>query len=547
MIRHFQDRPSNRCRDSLLALALAVSITAGCSPADDDEQTNAPGISADAIESHVAVLASDAFAGREPGTVGETRTLEYLEAEFREIGLEPAFDAGYRQSVGLIEVTPDFGMTLELGRQSLNFGSDFVAWTKRQVDAVELDESELVFAGYGIVAPEEDRNDYAGTDWRGKTAVVLINDPGFATEDPEVFAGREMTYYGRWTYKYEEAARQGAEGLIIIHETAPAAYGWNVVESSWSQSQFDFVRDDRNAGRVAVEGWITRPVAERLLDEAGEDLEALKEAALDPAFQPVPLGVTASIRVENELRRLSSNNLVGLLPGSTRPTEMILYMAHWDAHGTDPSLEGDTVYNGAADNATGVGSLLEIARAFAESPPGTLERSVAFAAVTAEEQGLLGSQYLAAYPPVPTANIVAVLNMDIMSREPSSSLATVIGIGQSELGDYAREAASAQDRVVRPHPSPESGYFFRSDHFSFVREGVPALLFLNPGRPDSEYVREHYHRPSDEYDPAWQLGAAAADAELFFRVGRELAAGDDFPNWLDDNQFSAVRKKDRGK
>ncbi|HKK22888.1 MAG TPA: M28 family metallopeptidase, partial [Pseudohaliea sp.] len=513
--------------------------------ADERAAAGTGTISADEIAQHVRVLASDEFGGRGPGTEGEELTLAYLERQFRTLGLEPAFETGYRQPVELLEITPDFDMVLTLGERRLDFGDDFVAWTKRQVEGVEVRDSELVFAGYGIVAPEYGQDDYAGVDWSGKTAVVLVNDPGFATGDPARFEGHAMTYYGRWTYKYEEAARQGAEGLLIIHETAPASYGWNVVESSWSRSQFDFERADGRRDRAALEGWITRDEAEALFSAAGRNLEEMKRAALEPDFRPVPLGTAASIRITNEMARHRSHNFAGILKGRGQPQEQVLYLAHWDAHGTDPALDGDTIYNGAADNATGVAALLEIAEAYAALPERP-RRSVVFLAVTAEEQGLLGSQYFARHPSTATRNIVAALNMDIMSRDGSAPEATVIGLRQSELGDYARRAAARQGRSVRPHPSPESGYFFRSDHFSMVRVGVPSLLFLNPGAPDSEYVREHYHRPSDEYEPDWDLTGAAEDAELFFLLGRELAAAEEFPAWREGSRFGVIRKRDRG-
>jgi len=513
--------------------------------ADERAAAGTGTISADEIAQHVRVLASDEFGGRGPGTEGEELTLAYLERQFRTLGLEPAFETSYRQPVELLEITPDFDMVLTLGERRLDFGDDFVAWTKRQVEGVEVRDSELVFAGYGIVAPEYGQDDYAGVDWSGKTAVVLVNDPGFATGDPARFEGHAMTYYGRWTYKYEEAARQGAEGLLIIHETAPASYGWNVVESSWSRSQFDFERADGRRDRAALEGWITRDEAEALFSAAGRNLEEMKRAALEPDFRPVPLGTAASIRITNEMARHRSHNFAGILKGRGQPQEQVLYLAHWDAHGTDPALDGDTIYNGAADNATGVAALLEIAEAYAALPERP-RRSVVFLAVTAEEQGLLGSQYFARHPSTATRNIVAALNMDIMSRDGSAPEATVIGLRQSELGDYARRAAARQGRSVRPHPSPESGYFFRSDHFSMVRVGVPSLLFLNPGAPDSEYVREHYHRPSDEYEPDWDLTGAAEDAELFFLLGRELAAAEEFPAWREGSRFGVIRKRDRG-
>jgi Zn-dependent M28 family amino/carboxypeptidase len=521
---------------------------AACGAGDGDAGAAGEGlgasITAREITTHTAQLASDEFLGRAPGTRGETLTLDYLVGEFERLGLEPGTGDGFVQEVPMIEITPDFDMTLEIGGESLAFGEDFVAWTRRLEPRVELEASELVFAGYGVVAPEHDWNDYEGVDWAGKTAVVLVNDPGFATGDPALFDGRSMTYYGRWTYKYEEAARQGAAGVLIVHDDAPAGYGWNVVRNSWSLPQYD-LRESDAAPRVRVEGWLTRGSAEALFQRVGFELEALQAHALETDFAPVPLGATASIAVSNELAELDSYNVIGTIPGAERPAEHIVYLAHWDHLGMDPSLlPGDAIYNGAADNATGVAALLEIAEALA-SERGELARSVTFLAVTAEEKGLLGSRYFAEHPITEPGNVVAALNMDIMARGAAADTVTVIGLNRSELGALAAEAAARDGRSVEAHPAPESGYFYRSDHFSLAKVGIPSLLLLNPGAADSEYVREHYHQPSDEFDPAWNLEAAAQDARLFFAVGRGLAESDAFPAWSADSEFRALRETSR--
>jgi len=509
----------------------------------DDTARALSQIDVDGMTRRTVVLADDKMEGRAPMTPGETRTLEYLQQEFAAAGLIAAGEKGFLQPVPLVEITASAATTMALGDESLRYGDDFVVWTKRVVDEISIRASDLVFAGYGIVAPEYGRDDYAGVDWTGKTAVVLVNDPGFATGDPEVFNGPAMTYYGRWTYKFEEAARHGADGVLIIHETAPAAYGWHVVRNGGVGPKIDLVTDNDGADRTAVEGWIQREVAERLFDRAGLDLEAMKQAALDADFLPVSLEQTASVEIRNSIREQASYNVVGKLTGSERPDEYIIYTAHWDHLGMDPTLEGDQIFNGAADNAIGVAALLEIAEAYAalEHPP---KRSVMFAAVTAEESGLLGSLYFARNPPVPTRDLVAVLNMDIMLHKGPETDTTLLGLEQSALGELAREAAGRQGRQVRPHPSPQSGYFYRSDNFSLARSGVPGLSILNAGPADSVYVREHYHKPADEYRDDWDLSGAVQDAQLYFDLGYRLANSDAFPAWRETSEFRAARVAD---
>jgi len=533
----------------VFCLALTVVFVAACGDVTDSvegagsfERASAA-INAVDLQRHIEALASDRMLGRAPATPGEERTVEYLVDQYRRIGLAPAGPDGYLQAVPLAEITGNSDMSLTLGEETLRYADDFVARTPRMVKQVELRDSELVFAGYGIVAPEYDWNDYAGVDWHGKTAVVLVNDPGFASGDPTLFNGRAMTYYGRWTYKFEEAARQGAAGLLIVHQTEPAAYGWDVVRNSNTGPQIYLASADGNAAAVMVEGWLQRTVAERLFTRAGHSLDQLQAAALDDGFQPVSLGQTADLTIQNTIREYDSYNVIGAIPGVGRTAEYVVYTAHWDHLGQDPSLQGDQIYNGAADNASGVAAMLEIARAHAALEP-VPERSVLFAAVTAEESGLLGSLYFAQNPVVATRDLVAVLNMDIMLREGPEPVATVIGIGQSDLGVYADSAAQRQGRTVRPHPAPESGYFYRSDHFSLAKYGVPGLAYLNAGASETDYVRERYHKTGDEFDESWDLGGAVQDAQLFFDIGYRLATSDVFPAWRETSEFRAARAAD---
>ncbi|MGH7541799.1 MAG: M28 family metallopeptidase, partial [Gemmatimonadota bacterium] len=437
------------------------------------------------------------------------------------------------------------------GTLELAYGPEFMAWTKRVIDRAELAESEVVFVGYGIVAPEYDWNDYEGLDVAGKTVVMLVNDPGYATGDSALFNGRSMTYYGRWTYKYEEAARQGAAGALVIHETGPAGYPWEVVRGSWSGPQFGLVADDANLSRVAVEGWITADAARRVFERADLDYETAKQQAATRDFEPVALEQRASITLRNGVERSMSNNVIARLPGAERPDEHVVYMAHWDHLGMDPSLEGDSIYNGALDNATGTAGLIEIAEAFQalDEPPA---RSVLFLAVAAEEQGLLGSAWYAQHPVVPLVETVAVINMDGLNVWGPMRDITVVGWGNSELDGLLETAAAERERVVRPDPEPEKGFFYRSDHFNFAKHGVPALYTDAGidhvehgeawGRAQREaYTAERYHKPSDEYDESWDLSGAVDDLRLLFRVGHRLAASDAWPNWHEGSEFRAIR------
>ena len=516
---------------------------------------SSPVVDADRLVEHIKVLASDEFEGRGVASDGERLTVEYIAQAFRDAGLQPAFGDSYFQEVPLVEATatPETDLVVAGGRESLRFSypGDVVAWTRRLTDVATLQSSELVFVGYGTVAPEYGWDDYEGLDVSGKTVVMLVNDPGFATADPTLFRGREMTYYGRWTYKFEEAARQGARGAIVIHETEAAAYPWAVVVSSWTGPRFDLRTVGGNADRVEVEAWISTESANRLFEAAGQDLSALRIAAASPDFEAVPLGLQASLLIDNRMRDVISRNVVGWLPGSQRPEETILFSAHWDHLGRDPGLAGDQIYNGAADNATGVAALLEQARVLAAAPE-PAPRSFVFAAFTAEESTLLGSLHFAQQSPFPLETMVGVLNTDRMNHLGATRDIQVRGYGSSELEGYLAAAAARQDRTVVPEAFPERGLYFRSDHFSFARYGVPGLHvrsgidYVAHGKAwgrekENEYTTDHYHKPSDEYAPDWDLGGAALDAELYVEVARVLAGESRFPAWSEGSEFRAIR------
>ena len=531
-------------------LALVAITLAGCHGAP---RSAPPPISAEEYERHIVTLSSDEFEGRKPGTAGERKTVEYLESEFKKLGLAPGNGDSYLQQVPIVEITAGSDASLSLGGTKLEYGTDMVIWTKRIAPEVSIADSPLVFVGHGVVAPEYGWNDYAGVDMRGKTAVILINDPGFATNDATLFRGRAMTYYGRWTYKLEEAARQGAAAAIIIHDTKPAAYGWGTVQTSWTGPQLDTASADGNAGRAAIEGWITREAGDALLRANGRSYDELLIAASQRGFKPIPLAQQASGSLRNLIRRSNSPNVVAMLKGSKRPDEYIIYTAHWDHLGKSLARGGDNIFNGALDNATGTSGLLTIAKAFAESKRRP-ERSVVFLAVTLEESGLLGSAYYVQNPIFPLNKTVAALNMDAIPWGGPTRDVSVIGYGASELEPYLERAAAKQDRVLREEPTPENGFFYRSDHFNFAKVGVPALYF-KLGVEDrekgaewakaqaAEFTALHYHKPSDEFRPGTDLRGGVQDLELLFDVGSVLAREKRFPNWYATSEFRAARDR----
>jgi Zn-dependent M28 family amino/carboxypeptidase len=505
---------------------------------------------------HVEILASDEFGGRAPASPGEELTVDYLVQNFKSMGLEPGNGDDYTQDVPLawIEVSNDPELIIRGGDGedlAFEYATGQVLWTRQQVPGAALNDSELVFVGYGINAPERGWNDYAGVDVTDKTVVILINDPGYATQNPELFNGNAMTYYGRWDYKFDEAARQGAAGAIMIHDTLPAAYGWSTVRNSWTGRQFDMVLPDKGSNLASVEGWITRENADALFKKAGLDLEEMYETAQQQGFTPIPMGLTASAELEIDTATVNSKNVAAILRGSEAPDEVFIYMAHWDHLGTDPNLEGDQIYNGALDNASGTAALLEIARAYATLPQAP-RRSVLFLSVTAEEQGLLGSLHYASNPLYPLADTVGGINMDGMNNFGETRDITVVGLGMSDLDDYLAAAAAAQERVVNGDREAEKGYYYRSDHFELAKEGVP-MLFPWGGYDDrekgiaygmqkaNEYTEDHYHRVSDEYDLSWVVSGALEDMNMYFKAGLEVANSDDWPNWKEGVEFKARR------
>ncbi|VAV88228.1 Peptidase M28 [hydrothermal vent metagenome] len=512
-------------------------------------------INAERLTENVKILASDEFEGRAPGTAGDKKTIEFLKQKFKELGLKPGNGDSYFQGVKMVEITASPDTTMEIktadGIMNLRYGPEFMGWTQRVVDKVSVSDSEMIFVGYGIVAPEYGWNDYEGLDVHGKTVVVMVNDPGFATQNPDLFTGNAMTYYGRWTYKYEEAARQGAEAVIIIHETAPAAYPWAVVQGSWTGPQFSLESDDGNMSRVVVESWMPGDKMAMIFKSAGLDYQALTAQAAVKGFKAISLKATMSVSLNNTIRHVVSNNVVAVLPGTERPDEYIIHMSHWDHLGRDEALEGDQIYNGAADNATGTAGLIELANAYLSGAqkPG---RSIMFMAVTAEEQGLLGSEYYGKHPLVPLGKTVAALNMDVLSYFGETYDVTIVGYGNSELDDYVDRAVRKQKRIANPDPEPEKGGFYRSDHFSLSKEGVPALYFeggvnnVEHGRKWmleklADYTANRYHKPSDEYDESWDMSGAVKDLTLIYKIGLQLSHEDSFPNWREGNEFKAKR------
>jgi Zn-dependent M28 family amino/carboxypeptidase len=508
------------------------------------------------IDRHMSILASDDFLGRKPFTEGEEKTIHYLESELKRMGLEPGNGDSYFQEVPMVEITglqsPEMDITGKGKNLSFKALEDFVVYTEKPKEDLFLEDSELIFAGFGIVAPEYGWDDYAGLDVKGKTVIVMVNDPGFGSGDDNLFKGEEMTYYGRWTYKYEEAARQGAKGVLIIHQTDPAGYPWDVIQSSWTGAKLNL--DDANPPyKCDIQGWITEDMATTLLQSAG--IEDFSKIAKTKGFKPVAIGMTASVELHNEIKRDVSNNVVALLPGSTRKDEFVIYSAHWDHFGVGAAINGDSIYNGAHDNATGTTGMLTIAETFANLDDRP-ERSLVFIFVTAEEQGLLGSAYYGQNPIYPPNQSVANINIDGLPAYGKMKDLTIVGYGQSEMDDYATAAAKAQGRYVIPDPELSKGYFFRSDHFAFAKAGIPALFASGSHESmefgveymkekNDEYLAVKYHQPADNYEPElWDLKGIAQDAELLFNLGYRLANETYWPKWSEGSEFKAKRESD---
>jgi Zn-dependent M28 family amino/carboxypeptidase len=545
--------------------AAPAAATPGALPAPAVPLSALPKIDPAPMLQSIKVLSSDKLQGRAPGGIGEDLTVGYLQTQFQDLGLKPGNpDGTFVQKVPLVGITGAEAkpLTFTKGTQKLGlkWKDDVVAWSKHVADTASIENSDVVFAGYGVEAPEFGWNDFKDIDVKGKTIVVLVNDPPVPDPanagqlDPKMFGGKAMTYYGRWTYKFEEGARKGAAAVLIVHETEPAAYPFSVVQGNLGE-KFDTIAPDKNMGRANVEGWITVDAARKLFTMAGLDYDALKKKAIAKDFKAVPLDVKASMGIRNKLRTINSQNVVAKLEGSdpALKDEYVVYTAHWDHLGVGEPVNGDAIYNGARDNAAGVAAMLEVARAFTKVQPPP-KRSILFTMVTAEEQGLLGSQYYSMTPLYPLAKTVADINLDSPNVYAPSNDVTVIGMGASDLDDYLRQAAQEQGRTLRADPKPEKGYYYRSDHFNFAKQGVPALYIESgidartPKPPDylqkklEDYEAHDYHAPSDVVKPDWDLAGAAEDAQLVLAVGYRVANADRFPEWKPGNEFRAKRE-----
>ena len=545
-------------RLGLLAFSASLIFVTGCEPAVSPDTSVKPTIASAAdIGRRIERLASDEFEGRAPGTPGGQAASQYIADEMKAAGLAPAGENGsYFQPVKLTEteVLPTSSSTITGGSRVMTaeMGTNTVFWTKRLKESQTIENSDIVFVGYGIVAPEYGWNDYEGLDVEGKTVVMLVNDPGFATKDENLFKGNAMTYYGRWTYKYEEAGRQGAAAVMVIHETEPASYGWDVVSGSWSGAQYDLVRPDGGESRAILEGWLHYESATALFKQAGLDLEAEKAKAVTKNFKPIALeGMQLNATINQKIKTVESRNVAGEVKGTKYPDEYVLYMAHWDHLGKNDALEGeDKIYNGAVDNATGTAAIIEIGEAFVQQ--GAPERSAIFVAVTAEESGLLGSAYYAEDPLVPLVKTVAGINIDAILPLGKTKDMKVIGFGASQLEDRLKTVLDPRGMYIVPDDKPEAGYYYRSDHISLAKKGVP-MLYSDPGNDHvtngltygedfaKEYTKDRYHKPADEYDNSWDLSGIEQSTEILFELGYGIADSRDWPNWYEGTEFRALR------
>jgi Zn-dependent M28 family amino/carboxypeptidase len=551
-----------------LALVSVLALTTACQKDASLDvaigtlpQVEVPALSEATMKDVTRELSLDSYEGRAPGSVGEEKTVAYLIAKYKAAGLEPGNNGSWTQDVPLIEITAKNVSPLKISDRSgkamsFAYGNEYVIGSYRETPKTDIKQSEMVFVGHGIVAPEKGWNDYAGVDVKGKTVVVMVNDPDFENEGLDgPFGGKAMTYYGRWTYKFEEAARQGAAAVLIIHDTAPAAYGWNVVNSSWTGTQFLAQSKDGGKSQTQANGWIQKSVAKEIFAAAGQNLDKQMAAAKQKGFKAVPLNLTASMNFENDIARKASKNVIGVIKGTKRPDEYVLYTAHWDHLGRCTAApDGDDICNGAVDNATGTAALVALAEGFAKA--GAPERSVVFLAVTAEESGLLGSKFYAENPVFPLSQTVGGVNMDAFSMSGPAKNLTVIGKGKSQLDVYLEAAAKSEGRTPEMEPTPEKGFYYRSDHFSFAKLGVPMVYFeggddlVTGGKAAAmaaaeDYEKNRYHAPGDEFDEKWDWSGVMSDLKLYYRVGRMLAMTDAWPNWNDGDEFRAVRDKSR--
>lgn len=538
-----------------LLLVFAVLLISACKSKNDSDSA-VDSISPGNLKEYISVLASDEFGGRAPSSPGEEKTINYLAEQFKKLGLEPANNGSYFQEVSLVKLTADTSMKLSVSSSkekiSFIFAEDFIGGTPKTKDLIKIDNSDMIFVGYGVNAPEYKWNDYEGLDVKGKTVVILVNDPGYATGDSALFTGKAMTYYGRWTYKYEEAARQGAKAAIIIHETGAAAYPWTVVRNSWAGPQFYPEENIFSNSELEFKGWVTTEAARKIFGSAGFNYDEMIKSAAARDFKAVPMKLTVSVEFKNDVEHTKSHNVAALLPGKDKAGEYIIYTAHWDHLGINPSFTGDSILNGAVDNATGTAALLEIARAFTNLNE-KQDRSILFLAVTGEEQGLLGSEYYASNPIFPLNKTVGVINMDALNILGSTRDMTIIGFGNSQLDDYAVRVLERHGRYAIPDPTPEKGGYFRSDHFSFAKRGVPSL-YLSEGidnikhgkewasQVSEKWIQDNYHKPSDNYEPEkWDFQGMIDDIKVYFEIGHELSESSEFPGWNAGFPFKPLR------
>lgn len=537
-------------------ISLAACHVSGPKVSDEDG-LNA--FSADSLKLHVAELSHDSLQGRKPFTLGEAKTIAYLQKQFKAAGLEPGNGNSYIQEVPMVNIQTTAAADMQVSSSKESFKlkgfEDYVIWTDKITNKVSFENDEVVFAGYGVVAPEYNWNDYAGLDVKGKIVMVMVNDPGFAAGDSSLFKGKTMTYYGRWTYKFEEAARQGAKGCLIVHTTEGASYPFTVIQNNWNASKLRL--DDRGKSNVYtdINGWVSLPAAKRLIAAAGKDSTNFFSQADKKGFKPLALDLKLSTSVAVKTIFNKSQNVIGKITGSKRPDEVIIYSSHWDHLGIGKADEtADSIYNGAFDNASGTAGLIELARAF-KSMKVQPERSIIILAVTAEEQGLWGSAYYAQNPVYPTSKTVANINIDGLNPFEKTRDIIIVGEGQSELEEYLKEAAEKVGRVIAFENHPEAGYYYRSDHFNFAKVGIPALYTSNgidvigkePGygeKRNAEYTEKNYHRPSDEFDAAtWSFEGGIDDLKLFFQVGKRLAFEEKMPQWKNGSEFKGIREK----
>jgi Zn-dependent M28 family amino/carboxypeptidase len=508
----------------------------------------------DEFKTRIATLASDEFQGRFPGTIGEKKTTQYLEEQFKQIGAKSGNGSSYFQEVPLIKITSDQAMKLELSKGAetltLNFSDDFIGGSPQPSENIEISKSNLVFVGYGINAPEFNWNDYKDIDVKGKVVIALVNDPGF--RDSTLFKGKNMTYYGRWIYKYEEAARQGAVGIILIHETEAASYPWGVVQNSWSGTRFYLADNIVTKSGLKLQGWVTNEAAHRVFNIAGLDYDQQLKAASTRGFKSVDMKLNTSINFKNKVEYIKSNNVLALILGTDLADEYIIYTGHWDHFGINSKLKGDSILNGALDNATGTAALIQMAENFSNLKVKP-KRSIVFMAVTCEEQGLLGSEYYAENPIFPLNKTIAVINMDALNIFGKTRDMTISGYGFSELDDYAIEILKERNRYAAPDPTPERGGYYRSDHFSFSKVGVPSINMsfgvdnIEHGKQwsfdtMSKWISENYHKPTDNYEPnIWKFDGMVEDIMVYFELGYKLSMTDKYPNWREGTLYKAKR------